>query len=230
MPAKQPGVNRRPFVLGITGSIASGKSIVGKILTSMGITVIDTDILVHDLLSEDQTTKKAIVEQFGTDVLDMGKTVSTDTAQKNDPSQPWIQHPINRKKLGQIVFADEGERKKLEKIVHPNTILALRKRLSELAGQPLVAVLVPLLFESKLQGEYDEVWTIYTDEQTLRQRLRERDNLTDAEIDSRLQAQMPQQEKIKLANQAIDNSFSAAETERQVKLLVEKILPTGSHR
>jgi dephospho-CoA kinase len=229
MPAQQPGANSKPFVLGITGSIASGKSIVGKILTSMGITVIDTDILVHDLLSEDQTTKKAIVEQFGTDVLDMGKTVNTSTAQNNDRSQPWVHHPIDRKKLGQIVFANEGERKKLEKIVHPNTILALRKRLSELAGQPLVAVLVPLLFESKLQSEYDEVWTIYTDEGTLRQRLRERDNLTESEIDSRLQAQMPQQEKIKLANQVIDNSFSAAETERQVKLLVEKILPTGSH-
>jgi len=221
-----PDKAKKPFVLGITGSIASGKSIVGKILTSMGITVIDTDLLVHELLSDDSTTKKAIVEQFGTDVLDLGKTVNTTHA----AASPWRNHPIDRKKLGQIVFASEEERRKLEKIVHPNTILALRRRLDSLRGEALVAVLVPLLFESKLQGEYDEVWTIYTNEQTLRQRLRERDHLTDAEIDSRLKAQMPQDEKVKLANQVIDNSFSAAETERQVKLLVEKILPNQSPR
>ena len=219
---------KKPFVLGITGSIASGKSIVGKILASMSITVIDTDVLVHELLSDDVTTKKAIVEQFGTDVLDLGKTVSTTQTGAGD--SPWQNHPIDRKKLGQIVFASETERRKLEKIVHPNTILALRRRLDGLRGEGLVAVLVPLLFESKLQGEYDEVWTIYTNEQTLRQRLRERDHLTDAEIDSRLKAQMPQEEKVKLANQVIDNSFSAAETERQVKLLVEKILPKQSPR
>jgi len=223
-PPKQPN---KPFVLGITGSIASGKSIVGKILASLGITVIDTDILVHELLSDDTTTKKAIVEQFGTAVLNMGKTVNT--LQAGDGTAPWQNHPIDRKKLGQIVFAAEDERRKLEKIVHPNTILALRRRLDALRGESLVAVLVPLLFESKLQGEYDEIWTIYTDEKTLRQRLRERDNLSDSEIDSRLKAQMPQEEKIKLANQVIDNSFSAAETERQVKLLVEKILPKPNH-
>jgi len=223
-----PDKAKKPFVLGITGSIASGKSIVGKILTSMGITVIDTDLLVHELLSDDSTTKKAIVEQFGTDVLDLGKTVNT--TQTAAAASPWQNHPIDRKKLGQIVFASEEERRKLEKIVHPNTILGLRRRLDTLRGEALVAVLVPLLFESKLQGEYDEVWTIYTNEQTLRQRLRERDHLTDAEIDSRLKAQMPQDEKVKLANQVIDNSFSAAETERQVKLLVEKILPNQSPR
>jgi dephospho-CoA kinase len=219
---------KKPFVLGITGSIASGKSIVGQILSRLGITVIDTDTLVHELLDTDRGTKKAIVEQFGEDVLSQGVTESG-SRQEASCSGPWKDHPIDRKKLGQLVFASEEARRKLEQIVHPNTILALRKKIGNLKDQPLVAVLVPLLFESNLQGEYDEIWTVYTAEDTLRKRLRERDKLSDSEIDSRLKAQMPQEKKAKLANQVIDNSLSTAETERQVRLLVQKILPTGSH-
>jgi dephospho-CoA kinase len=156
-------------------------------------------------------------------------TIESAQIQEASCSGPWKDHPIDRKKLGQLVFASEAARRKLEQIVHPNTILSLRRQIDDLKGQPLVAVLVPLLFESNLQGEYDQIWTVYTAEETLRKRLRERDKLSDSEIDSRLQAQMPQEQKAKLANQVIDNSFSAAETERQVKLLVQKILPQGSH-
>ncbi len=226
-----PGPDKKPFVLGITGSIASGKSIVGRILADLGIAVIDTDELVHQLLDGDRKTKKAIVEQFGPDILSPAKI---ETAHLDEPaaacSGPWDEHPIDRKKLGQVVFASNEARLKLERIVHPNTILALRRKIHDLQEEPLVAVLVPLLFESGLQGEYDQIWTVYTDEETLRRRLKERDKLTDSEIDSRLKAQMPQDKKAKLANQEIDKSSSAAETERQVKLLVQKILPMGSHK
>jgi dephospho-CoA kinase len=224
-----PAPVKKPFVLGITGSIASGKSIVGKILSELGIAVIDTDELVHKLLDTDRGTKKAIFEQFGQDVLS-NSAIDKPPQQEANQSGPWEDQTIDRKKLGQIVFASEESRHKLEQIVHPNTILALRKQISELSEQALVAVLVPLLFESNLQGEYDQIWTVYTAEETLRKRLRERDKLSDIEIDSRLRAQMPQEQKTKLANQVIDNSFSAAETERQVRLLVQKILPAGSHK
>jgi dephospho-CoA kinase len=215
---------KKPFVLGITGSIASGKSIVGRILSGMGITVIDTDQLVHQLLASDKSTIKAIVQQFGEGVLSQDTPAGAPSSEVPDSDQP-TEKPIDRKKLAQIVFAAEDARRKLEHIVHPNTIMALRKQLNDLQHQPLVAVLVPLLFESNLQGEYDQIWTVYTAEETLRKRLKERDKLSEAEIDSRLKAQMPQEQKVKLASQVIDNSFSEAETERQVKLLVEKILP-----
>jgi dephospho-CoA kinase len=222
-----PATEKKPFVLGITGSIASGKSIVGKILSEMGIPVIDSDELVHQLLKHDRGTKKAIVENFGTDILSK-ETLEDQGQDQSSNGEPWDNRGIDRKKLGQVVFASEQERRKLEKIVHPNTILALRRSISALKDKPLVAVLVPLLFESGLQSEYDQIWTVFTDDNTLRQRLKERDHLSEAEIDSRLRAQMPQEEKIKLANQVIDNSSSPSETERQVRLLVQKILPTGS--
>jgi len=219
-----PVPSKKPFVLGVTGSISSGKSTVGRILSELGITVIDTDMLVHELLARDISTKRAIVEQFGDSVLS-SDLLPVETKQKATCSAKIQDHPIDRKKLGQIVFASEEARRKLEKIVHPNTILSLRRRIDELKNEAVVAVLVPLLFESKLQNEYDQIWTVYTAEDTLRKRLKARDNMSDNEIENRLKAQMPQEQKVKLATQVIDNSFSEAETERQVKLLVEKILP-----
>ena len=211
---------KRPFILGITGSIGSGKSAVGRYLSEMGIPVIDTDKLVHELLSDDTVTIKAIVEQFGEDVL-----ASEKTGREAACSGPWKNRGIDRKKLGQVVFSAPDKRRKLEQIVHPNTILALRRAVDALGDIALVAVQVPLLFESKLQAEYDEIWTVFVDERTLRERIKQRDHLSDAEIDGRLAAQLPQEDKIKAADQTIDNSRSEEETRKQVKLLVEKILP-----
>lgn len=197
-------------MLGITGTISSGKSTVGKILQKRGIPVIDTDLVVHELFAADEATKRAIVDQFGPVVMDENGGTTA----------------VNRRKLGELVFADAALRKKLEAIVHPNVILACRRKVQTLAKEPIVAILVPLLFEANLSGEYDEIWSVFTSEEILRKRLRERDKLSDADIEQRLSAQLSQQEKAKRANQVIDNSSSEAETERQVNLLLDKILST----
>lgn len=214
-------MNTKPKILGITGTIASGKSLVGKILGEQGVPVIDTDKLTHELLAHDVTTKKAIVEQFGLDVLS-----APEPAEALDPAN----QSIDRKKLGAIVFKDPVARQKLEQIVHPNVILNCRRRVAELVGEPLVAVLAPLLFETKMTNEYDEIWTIYTNEQVLRERLKGRDKLSAAEIENRLAAQMPQTEKCRLAHQVIDNSGSESETARQVYTLLDKLIPSRPHR
>ncbi|CAN5469994.1 dephospho-CoA kinase [soil metagenome] len=197
-----------PIILGITGTIASGKSTVGKLLAKNGIVVIDTDQLTHDVLAHDASVKKAIVEQFGPTVLE-----SAD-----------LSMPIDRKNLGKIVFENPDSRRKLEQIVHPSVVLACRRRIAELKDEKLVAVLVPLLFEANMAAEYDEIWTVFTSEEVLKQRLGERDKLDALEIQRRLQAQLPQSEKCNRADQVIDNSHSEAETARQVKLLLEKLL------
>ncbi len=195
---------QKPIVLGITGTIAAGKSMVGRLLGERGITVIDTDQLTHDVLENDLSTKKAIVEQFGSAVLTDDK--------------------IDRKKLGKIVFDDEDSRRKLEQIVHPKVVLNCRRRIEELKGEKVVAVLVPLLFEAGVADEYDLIWTVFTSEEVLQKRLGERDKLDAAEIRQRLAAQLPQAEKCKRADQVIDNSFTEAETARQVDLLLTKLL------
>lgn len=208
-------------VLGITGTISSGKSLVGKILARQGIAVIDTDQVVHELLASDEATKKAILNQFGAAVF----------AESPRPGEPLP--PVDRKALGALVFSDPQKRSKLEAILHPNVILNCRKRVKDLSESgsssrfPLVAILVPLLFEAKLEKEYDEIWSVFTEESVLRQRLGERDKLSQAEIENRLAAQLPQSEKARRAGQVIDNSGTPEETERQVNLLLEKMFPAG---
>lgn len=193
----------------------------GKILARQGIAVIDTDQVVHELLSSDEATKKSILNQFGAAVF------------AANPCQGEPLPPVDRKALGALVFSDPQKRRNLEAILHPNVILNCRKRVKDLSESgtssrfPLVAILVPLLFEAKLEKEYDEIWSVFTEESVLRQRLGERDKLSQAEIENRLAAQLPQSEKARRAGQVIDNSGTPEETERQVNLLLEKMFPAG---
>jgi dephospho-CoA kinase len=198
-------VDKTPKILAVTGTIGSGKSLVGRILEELGVPVTDTDQIVHHLLTKDTPTRKAVVERFGVEVQ------AADGA-------------IDRRKLGPIVFKDPAARKDLEAIVHPAVILECRRRFQAMSGQPLVAVLVPLLFEAKLGNEYDESWTVITNEAILRERLKKRDNLTDQQIDQRLSAQWSQERKAQHANHIIDNSGAPAETKRQVQMLIEREL------
>ncbi len=217
-----------PIVLGITGTIASGKSTVGRLLAEKNIPVIDTDQLTHDVLAHDVSVKKAIVEQFGPGVLAGTATESTNTvAASSDAANADfspLDRPIDRKNLAKIVFKNADSRRKLEQIVHPSVVLSCRRRIKELNQEKIVAVLVPLLFEANMADEYDEIWTVFTSEEVLKQRLGERDKLDAIEIQRRLEAQLPQSEKCNRADQVIDNSHSEAETARQVNLLLEKLL------
>jgi dephospho-CoA kinase len=197
----------RPYVIGITGTIGSGKSRVGNILNRLGIPVIDSDIVVHDLFSDDQSLKNAIRSHFGDNVIQQSNGLET----------------IDRDALGRIVFADAEARKALEHIVHPAAISECQRRISAVDDSDLVAVLVPLLFEAGLEKQYDEIWAIYTNEETLRKRLSARDKLSADEIDQRLSAQLPQKEKIERSTEMIDNSGKPEETERQVIALVDKV-------
>lgn len=217
-----------PIILGITGTIASGKSTVGRLLAERGIAVIDTDQLTHDVLTNDISVKKAIVEQFGPGVLESASSESPSSesarSEGNSAKGDNADRPIDRKNLAKIVFQNSDSRRKLEQIVHPSVVLSCRRRIKELNKEKLVAVLVPLLFEANMADEYDEIWTVFTSEEVLKQRLGERDKLDAIEIQRRLQAQLPQSEKCSRADQVIDNSHSEAETARQVNLLIEKLL------
>ncbi|MBC8000411.1 MAG: dephospho-CoA kinase [Leptolyngbya sp.] len=195
----------KPFVIGITGTIGSGKSAVGSILEEMGIPVIDTDKVVHELFEDETPVKRAVIERFGKTILDMSG------------------QNIDRKKLGEIIFADEGGRKDLESIVHPAVILDTRRRVALNTDKELVAVLSPLLFEANVQDEYDQVWAIIASEAVLRERLSRRDNLSAELITQRLRAQFSQEKKASLANVTIDNSGTKEETKRQVEVNLDKL-------
>ena len=114
-----------------------------------------------------------------------------------------------------------------EKIIHPRVRIVSRKRVSDLAGSgkcPLIAVLVPLLFEANLQGEYNQIWAVTTSDTVLKERLRKRAGLTDAQIEQRLACQLSQKEKAARANKVIDNSGDIAATRKQVIELVNHLI------
>jgi Dephospho-CoA kinase len=155
----------QPKVLGVTGTIASGKSLVGRLLAARGIPVVDTDIVVHEILAGDEVTKKAILDEFGKSVF-LPESLESSEKSSKMPGLP----AVDRKKLGAVVFSDESKRRKLEAIVHPNVVLACRRKVKEYGelGHKLVAILVPLLFEANLAGEYDEIWSVFTKEAVLK--------------------------------------------------------------
>lgn len=191
-----------PKVIAVTGIIGSGKSLVGRILEEIGVPVFDTDKIVHYLLTEDTPTRELVFKRFG------------DGIRQSDGS-------VDRRALGNVVFADADARRDLEAIVHPAVRTECRRRVESVCDQPLVAVLIPLLFEAGLEKEYKEIWTVTADEAILRERLQRRDNLAGDEMDRRIAAQWSQEKKAKLATRVIDNSGSEAATRKQIEALVK---------
>jgi dephospho-CoA kinase len=196
----------RTCKIGVTGTIGSGKSLVGRILAEQNIPVLDVDDVVHSLLDSSQEVQAAIAKRFGEDVL-----IDNNGGGKR----------VDRARLGKIVFHDETDRRDLEKIVHP-AVLQYSEHWIEEEGSPIAAVLIPLLFESGNPRSFAQVWSVSCHESILRARLKERSKLSEAEIDKRLAAQMTQEEKASLADCVIDNSGTVDETRRQVlSLLIE---------
>lgn len=189
-------------VIGITGTIASGKSLVGKLLEKLKVPVIDTDHVAHDVLRTDTEVKSALRARFGDGIF-------------NSDGE------INRKSLGAIIFSDDAARHELDRIVHPAVIRACRKRVYELGDVPVVALLVPLLFEAGLDSQYDEIWTVIASDEVVRERLKKRDGLTDDEANKRIAAQYPQAEKAKRSHHVIDNSGTEDDTMKQVRFIME---------
>jgi dephospho-CoA kinase len=198
-------------IIGITGTIGSGKSTVGKILEELGVAVIDSDKIVHGLLESDQQVKHEVIERFGAPISEC--TTNGDTI-------------IDRKALGKIVFNDTEAKKDLEKILHPRVREEFRKQIAKLAEAgktKVVAYLVPLLFETGQGEEYDFTWCVTTDENILRQRLAQRDNFSDSEITRRLSLQLSQDKKAALADEIIDNSTGVEQTRKRVVELLQSL-------
>jgi dephospho-CoA kinase len=198
---------KTPFVLGITGTIGSGKSLVGKCLVECGIPILDSDAVVHTLFKDDQEVIEQILNTFGPTVV------------KTDENGATM---VDRQTLGAIVFADQGARTKLEQIVHPAVHRYCSKWIDS-QDEDIVALLIPLLFETVRPRKYDQVWSVTCDEKILRERLKARNNFTEAEIDSRLQAQLPQSKKASLADEVIDNSGDIESTRKKLIELVQNL-------
>ena len=184
----------RIHVFGLTGGIASGKSLVAEQLRARGVPIIDADALAREVVQPGSEGLSEIARQFPPDVVRGGE--------------------LDRKRLAAIVFADPAERSRLERITHPR-IQALRSaRLAELeaSGEPLAGYDVPLLFEKGLESELRPVVVVYAPEPLRLARAMARDASTEAEARARLAAQLPLEEKVRRADYVIDNSGPPAAT------------------
>ncbi len=190
-------------VVGLTGGVGTGKSSVARLLAELGAVVIDADAIVHELQAPGSPLLVEMVEAFGPGILD---------AEGN----------LDRARLGELVFRDEGLRARLNALVHPRVALEMARRLEEArsAGMPLVVLDIPLLFETRgAGGGLEAVVVVYAPEETQIQRLMARDGFDRAEAERRVRAQLPIEEKRRRADHVIDNSGSRANTERQVRAL-----------
>lgn len=191
------------YKIGITGGIACGKSLVRKILDKKGIPTIDADEIVHDLLQNDRVVISQITDIFGQNIL------------KKEGG-------IDRKALAKIVFTNHQKLKQLEGIIHPQTYRSMREFIKH-TDSNIVAVIIPLLFENHRQHMFDSVWLITASEEEQIERLKIRDGMSEDEAKQRIYAQMPQNLKVAMANEIIDNSKSIEELETTVNDLLDKI-------
>jgi len=194
--------------IGLTGSIASGKSTVSKFLRELGAIVIDADKVAKEIVKPGTPALKEIVECFGKDVLNKAGS-------------------LNRKKLARIVFSDSAKLKMLNEITHPRIVEKIKNTITCLEKKDKTRIIVidaPLLIETGLDKLVDEVWVVYVTPKTQIERLLQREkDMTHEEALKRINSQMSTVEKIKYADRVIYNNGSISETKNQVKKLWKQI-------
>ena len=187
--------------IGLTGSIACGKSTVSAYLRELGYPVVDADAISHALTAPGGAALPALREAFGDGVF------------RGDA--------LDRGALGRLVFADPAQRERLNRLLHPRIIAEVERRLCAYSGEnPLVFADVPLLYECGMAPLFDSVWVVSAPRSAQLARLLERDGLTQEEAARRIDAQMPLARKEALADAVIDTSGPQENTRRQVDALL----------
>jgi dephospho-CoA kinase len=187
------------IVAGMTGGIASGKSTVAEMFARNGARVIDADRIAREAVRKGTPAYADIIAHFGETIL------------QEDGE-------IDRSSLAMIIFHDETERKVLERIVHPRVKKETARRLEQIRQQDPHAVVildVPLLFESGMVQDLNDIIVVYVPQAVQIQRLMARDGSSEAEALARIRSQMPIEKKRALADRVIDNSGSLENTRAQ---------------
>lgn len=189
-------------VLGITGGIASGKTLVSQQFKSRGFTVLDADAMVHELYESE-----AVIDQI---------QARFPTVIEN--------HILDRKALGNLVFNDENAKKDLENILHPKVYDKIKTELLNHPNESWVIVDIPLLYETGGVSLCDLVMVVYVNEDLQRKRLMLRNQLTLEEANQRIASQMPLKDKVNQADIVIDNSGTIQKTLDRINEIIDKVL------
>ncbi|MGY3776135.1 dephospho-CoA kinase [Helcococcus sueciensis] len=171
-------------IIGLTGSIATGKSTVSKYLIKKGYKVVDADKITHELMKKDNINYVEIVKHFGNSILD-----------KDDE--------IDRKKLANIVFSDENKLNALNNLTHPNIFNKINETIEESDEKIIfldIALLIEFIKNNIWNISLDEIWLVYVNKDIQLERLMKRNNFSEKEAKIRIKAQMDIDEKIKYSD------------------------------
>ena len=190
------------MIIGITGSIACGKSTVSDYLKSKGYVVIDADKIGHEALDSDYVKEKLILT-FGNDILENNK--------------------INRRKLGELVFGNSNNLNILNSIIHPEIRRRILEEIDKNNDQEFIFIDVALLFEAKFDDLVDKIIVVYVDKNTQLTRLMKRNSISEKEALSRIVSQMSPLEKAKLGDYTINNNLDVINTYKQVDKVLSEL-------
>ena len=193
------------YVIGLTGNIATGKSVVRRMLEHLGAYTIDADTLSHRAIAKGAPGYQLVVDAFGKFILDASGE-------------------IDRAKLGRLAFSDPDALKDLEAIIHPLVGQAVDLMIQR-ASQRVIVIEAIKLLEGKLVSECDTIWTTYAPELVQKARLMQKRGMNEQEAFQRIQAQPPQKVKMAAANVVIQNAGSFEDTWKQVVAAWKVISP-----
>lgn len=193
------------LVVGLTGGIGSGKSLVGEYFAGLGAKVLDADELARKVIERGTPGFDQVVAAFGDSVLRNGD--------------------IDRNVLAEKVFGDTAERAKLEEIVHPLVRDAFEIAAKSLKGEEILVYEIPLLVETGVADRFDFIITVESLIALRSERLKQRGMLPSA-IDARMRAQATPEERMSVAGYVIANNGTAEDLLREVEYVWEKILPS----
>ena len=196
------------MIIGLTGTIGSGKSTVSEHLKSLGALVLDADIISRQVVEPGTEGLEQIIALFGGSVINPDGT-------------------LNRKAMAKLVFADEEKRLLLNSIIHPAVLNTLKdKTEAETEKNPNRVIVwdVPLLIEVGWNEFVDSVWLVTAQENVRIERIIRRDNCTAEQAEMRIRAQMSEGEKLKYSNEVIDNGSTLEKLYAQVEELYKRYM------
>lgn len=195
--------------VGLTGGIGSGKTAVSNLFHDLGIHIIDTDLIAHELVNNDRSVLKKIVAAFGTGIIDQhGK--------------------VERKKLAHLIFNNKENKQLLENILHPEIRDEVNRQLlnfSSYTSPPqYIIIVIPLLLETDFRGFVDRILVVISDEKLRIERVTQRDNRSVDEIQSIIACQVSDEKRLSAADDIIENNKDISALKSSVQQLHDEYM------
>lgn len=197
----------RPYTVGLTGGIASGKSAVSDRFAALGVAVIDTDLIAREVVAPGKPVLREVVAAFDEDIVD-------------------AEGQLRRRKLREMIFSDPEKQDLLESILHPAIRAETKKRVAEV-DTPYCIVVIPLLTESGHFEWLDRVLVVDVPEEVQIERLVARDGVSEEQARASLAAQAGREARLRIADDVIDNSGDVEALDKAVNELHGKYLALG---